>query len=256
MWVEVATGHPEYASELFESLTGVRQPAVPAAGRVWQILGRDSAVIGRIRPLAHGQEHSRILPVFPVPDVDACLATARQLGGSVRPAQSLGKNAIYEVGDPAGNVFAITAAQNLEDLPGDWPPGGLFAEFVTEDLSHLTTFYAPVLGVDVTVAEDPAAPVGTSQPEGGYRLLTRGQTIVAGSIESSFFLLGDAGLSWLVYLEVPNLDKAVVTAVELGCRVLVPPGTSPQGQYAVIEDPSHLPWGLGVTLKIPQASRR
>ncbi len=254
MWVEVATGHPAYAGELFESLTGIAQACGPDEDGTWPIHGPGNAVIGRIRPLA-GQSPGRVLPVFPVPDVAASLATARDLGGSVHPAASMAGNAVHEIHDPDGHAFAITADQaRAEGPPSTWPPGGLFAELVVEDLSQVEAFYAPVLAVTVAVIKIPLLPAGMSQPASGYRMLVRGKTVVAGAIESSFFLLGDSALSWLVYLEVPDIDKAVVTAVELGCRVLEPPGLSPQGRYAVIEDPDHLPWGLGVTVEIPEAS--
>lgn len=254
MWVEVATGHPAYTRELFESLTGIAQPCGPAEDGAWPICGPDDAVIGRIRqvtPPAPG----RVLPVFSVPDLAASLVMAQELGGSVHPAQSLAGDAVYEIHDPNGHAFAITAHRTRpEGPPSTWPPGGLFAELVVEDLSQVEAFYAPVLAATVGVIKIPLLPAGMSQPESGYRILIRGKTVVAGAIESSFFLLGDSAMSWLIYLEVPDLDKAVVTAVELGCRVLEPPGLSPQGQYAVIEDPDHLPWGLGVTVEIPEAS--
>lgn len=254
MWVEVTTGHPEYTSELFKILTGITQPPGPAEDGTWPIMGRDTAIIGRICPLAARQGGCHILPVFPVPDVAASLAAARRLGGSVQPIQSLAGNAVHKIRSPGGHAFAITANLDQEEkAPGSWPPGGLFPELIVEDLSQLAVFYAPVLAVNVDVIKATLPPAGTSQPKGGYHILTRGRTVVAGAIESSFLAIRD--LSWLVYLEVPNLGKAVVTAVELGCRVLVPPGISPQGQYAVIEDPDHLSWGLGVTAEIPEAPR-
>jgi predicted enzyme related to lactoylglutathione lyase len=227
MWVEVATGHPEYARELLEAITGITQPTKPDADGTWPILGPGNSIVGRIHP--HSKANSKVLPVFAVPDVGASLATATRLGGSVQAAQNLDGHPVYEISDPAGHSFG--------------------------ELTQLDAFYAPVLDVDVDVVKLPQLPSGMSQPESGYRLLTRGNTLVAGAIESSFFLLGDSGPNWLVYLEVPDLGNAVVAAVELGCRVLVPPGTSPQGQYAVIEDPDQLTWGLGVTAGIPEAAR-
>lgn len=254
MWVEVATGHPEYARELLEAITGITQPTKPDADGTWPILGPGNSIVGRIHP--HSKANSKVLPVFAVPDVGASLATATRLGGSVQAAQNLDGHPVYEISDPAGHSFGITAdLQQANSPPGTWPPGGLFAELLVEELTQLDAFYAPVLDVDVDVVKLPQLPSGMSQPESGYRLLTRGNTLVAGAIESSFFLLGDSGPNWLVYLEVPDLGNAVVAAVELGCRVLVPPGTSPQGQYAVIEDPDQLTWGLGVTAGIPEAAR-
>lgn len=254
MWVEVATGHPEYASELFKTLTGISQPTAPTEDGIWPILGPSAATIGRIQPLPGRQRSGRVLPVFPVPDVAASLAMATRLGGSVQQIRSLAGNAVHEIRDPNGNAFAITINLGQEETArGAWPPGGLFAELVSADLSQLLDFYVAVLAVNVDVVKAPLLPAGLSQPEGGYRILTRGRTIVAGAVEEDFFLLGGSRLSWLVYLEVPDLDRAVVAAVELGCRVLVPPGKSPQGEYAVIEDPDHLLWGLGVTVEIPEA---
>ncbi|MCW5950676.1 MAG: hypothetical protein KIT69_00170 [Propionibacteriaceae bacterium] len=257
MWVEVATGHPAYASELFQSLTGITQPPSPADGGVWPVLGPGATTIGRIRPLDDHEHRGRVLPVFPVPEIDASLAAAAQLSGSVRPIQALASQPVYEIRDPAGNTFAVTGNKNhSETRQRRWPPGGLFAELVAEDVSRLVPFYSAVLAVNIDVVKATNLPAGMAQPEDGYRILTREQTIVAGALGRTFFLRGGSSLSWLVYLEVPNLGKAIVTAAELGCRVLVPAGTSPQGQYAVIEDPDHLPWGLGVTAEIPKAPPR
>jgi predicted enzyme related to lactoylglutathione lyase len=254
MWVDVVTGDPGYASELIEAVTGVGQPCAPHDGGVRPVLGPEDAVIGRIRPLGRGRRKGFVRSVFRVPDVSACVELARQLGGGARPLPSWDGAAAYEIRSPDGNAFGVSAAGDAGLGPdGRWPPGGLFAELVVEDLSAVGAFYAPVLGLRVGIFKPPAVSAGVSQPKAGYRILARGATVVAGAIESSFFLMDKSRLGWLVYLEAPDISRAVVAAVELGCRVLVPPGRSPQGLYAVIEDPHHLPWGLGVTAATPEA---
>ncbi len=118
--------------------------------------------------------------------------------------------------------------------------GFAWYELMTTDLDAAATFYGAVTGLQ-------AAPAAMAPPGQDYRLLAlAGQNAVAGlmALPEPARAMG-VPPHWLGYVEVPDVDAALLQAQALGAKVLVPamdvPGVV---RFACIQDPQGAALGM------------
>jgi predicted enzyme related to lactoylglutathione lyase len=155
---------------------------------------------------------------------------------------------IAATGAPLASAFAQARAP--EENPSE--PGTLWwGELLARNPQKARDFYAKVVGWEpkITALEDPTRPANPGEKE--YTLFTIGGQEVAGAmkIEDAEFAKDSAPV-WLLYVQVPNVDKAVGRALELGGKVLNGPfDVQGVGRIAIIEDLE----GAKLGLVTPQA---
>ncbi|MFF9813299.1 VOC family protein [Streptomyces sp. NPDC014006] len=114
-WVELYTADIAAAAAFYHSVLGLETSAVPFPGGTYTCVnpaeGGEDAMFGGIVALADdpAETEAHWLPYFEVPDVDTVVATAEQLGGTVRvPAMDVeGVGRMARLADPYGARFAV-----------------------------------------------------------------------------------------------------------------------------------------------------
>ncbi|MFI1168967.1 VOC family protein [Streptomyces sp. NPDC020801] len=116
-WVELYTPDIAAAAAFYNKVLGLETSAVPFPGGTYTCVnpaeGGEDAMFGGIVPLADDPVEARTgaywLPYFEVTDVDAVVARAGELGGSVRRAavDIPGVGRIARLADPYGARFAV-----------------------------------------------------------------------------------------------------------------------------------------------------
>jgi predicted enzyme related to lactoylglutathione lyase len=114
-WVELYTPDIAAAAAFYHAVLSLETSAVPFPGGTYTCAnpagGGEDAVFGGLVPLADGpsETDAHWLPYFEVPDTDAVVARARELGGTVRmPATDIdGVGRVAWLADPYGARFAV-----------------------------------------------------------------------------------------------------------------------------------------------------
>jgi uncharacterized protein len=118
-------------------------------------------------------------------------------------------------------------------------------ELVSANPDKAREFYGSVIGwtpkiVSATDDTRPPAP-----GEADYTLFTANGTEQAGLTKYDSTKPNDPKPGWLTYIQVPDVDAAVVEAMKLGGKVLKAPTDADNvGRIAVIQDPDGNPVGL------------
>ena len=173
-----------------------------------------------------------------VPDVDAAVVKAKELGGSeIVPAMDIptvGRFAL--VADPQGALlFPFKEAQESAELAG--PPGaGTFCwdELLTSDAAAAVEFYKAIYGWTTTTTD--MGPMGT------YYVLHRGERMAGGVMGLP---MPGVPPHWQTHVAVTDLEATVKHAESLGGHVVMPPTPVPNmGRFAVILDPQGAPFAV------------
>ncbi|MEV5006958.1 VOC family protein [Streptomyces sp. NPDC093064] len=116
-WVELYTADIAAAAAFYNKVLGLETSAVPFPGGTYTCVnpaeGGEDAMFGGIVALADDPTEAKTgaywLPYFEVPDTDATVARAEELGGRVRvPATDVtGVGRIARLADPYGARFAV-----------------------------------------------------------------------------------------------------------------------------------------------------
>lgn len=119
-----------------------------------------------------------------------------------------------------------------------------WSEIMTTDPVRIRDFYASVAGwtPKTVAAADTTRPPNPGEAE--YTLFTRNGVEVAGAskIESGDT---DSRPGWMTYIEVANVDTAVIEALKTGGRILKAPfDDASTGRMAIVADPDGTPVGL------------
>ncbi|MFF1877599.1 VOC family protein [Leifsonia sp. NPDC058230] len=230
IWVDLQStdqaGAAAFYRQLFEWDV---PPASPETGgySVAMMRGVPVTAIGPL-PDSFGENGRSVWTTyFAVDDIAASTAAATAGGGNVLlpPGELAPGVQLAIVADPLGAVFGLWQKEKdspwLREEPGavDW------LELVEAGCENSFDFYENVLGV------------GTSQMpmgDGVYSLFDVGETSVAGAIEPA----ADIPPHWLVYLNVADLDAAVVRLTELGGAVRGERASAPGvGRWVSVVDP-------------------
>lgn len=175
---------------------------------------------------------SRWLPFLGVENVETVIAAAGRLGGSVASPSAPGSRdePAPIVLDPTGAAFCPVPMGEPADPLGDAAMPGHFcwSELLTCDPGRAAPFYEALFGW--TAAE------WNLGDQGRYWLFRRGDRDVAGMMAVADSWKRES--FWLPYVQVLSAEDTAGHAVELGGRILLPPGDVPgRGRFAVIEDP-------------------
>lgn len=117
-----------------------------------------------------------------------------------------------------------------------------WSEIMSADPARTRAFYTSVAGwTEKTVAAaDTTRPPNPGEAE--YTLFLRNGVEVAGASKID---ADDARPGWLTYIEVANVDDAVIEALKNGGRILKAPfDDTNTGRMAIVADPDGIPVGL------------
>jgi len=174
------------------------------------------------------------LPYIGAADIEATVAGAERLGGTVKRAAhdipSVGRFAI--LADPQGAAFAVFKPAGDGTLPPATPPRGSFAwmELATSNYEAAFDFYSKLFGWQALHRMDMG-------PQGVYLIFGSD-----GAQHGGIYKLNQERSSrpyWLPYAEVASADSAATAATAAGGRVIVGPLEVPGGgRIAQVIDPS------------------
>jgi predicted enzyme related to lactoylglutathione lyase len=174
------------------------------------------------------------LPYIGAADVEATVAAAERLGGSVKRAAhdipTIGRFAILS--DPQGAAFAVFKPAQEGATPPATPPRGSFSwmELATSNYEAAFDFYSKLFGWQALHRMDMG-------PQGVY-LIFGADGVQRGGI----YKLNQERSSrpyWLPYAEVASADAAATAATAAGGKVIVGPLEVPGGgRIAQVIDPS------------------
>lgn len=167
-----------------------------------------------------------------VDDVDAAVATVKELGGRVfhvETVPTIGRLAV--IADPQGAVVALFTPERAMTAHDRSRPGEFsWHELYTTDHEAALAFYGRLAGWE-RVGEHDLGPMGTyllwgrgGEPLGGMMTMPPGMKAPDGS---------DLPPSWMYYVTTADLDAALARATARGARVLNGPMEVPGGQRIV-----------------------
>lgn len=147
-------------------------------------------------------------------------------------------------------AFAIQSSPALAEGCTPSAPGSnvgtvWWSELLSTDPARSRAFYASLAGWTAKVV---AASDTTRAPEPGeaeYTIFTHDGTEVAGAAKLEGTDPNDARPGWLTYIQVTNVDNAVIEALKNGGKILKAPfDDSSVGRLAIVADPDGVPVGL------------
>ena len=229
-WINILTPEAEAAKAFFGRLLGWTFGAIPGSGWFIQV---GPSRIGGLFDLAHPQTPpgtpAGMGVMVKVDDADAAVARAIELGGSAKPAFSIG---------PPGRMAELFAPDGAEvDV---WQPGAMpgtdvdpllpgaptWFEVMTRDVDRSVAFYRALFGWTSEAAA--GAP--------GYVEFRRGGELAAGLLPTPEGI--DAPPHWGVYFTAADVDATARLAADLGGSVCLPPLDVPGiGRFAALRSP-------------------
>lgn len=229
-WYDLMTTDPEAATKFYTKVVGwgTQQWDGPMPYTMW--MNGDSP-LGGVNTLPDDARKAGAPPhwlaYIATPDVDATVARATELGGSVMvPPMDIPTAGRFAVlADPQGSVFAAFTAQN--ETPGhDGPPAlGEFSwhELATTDPEGAFTFYSDLFGWNKTEAMDMG-------PAGVYQMYGRGPMPLGGIFRKPDEMPMSA---WLLYAMVDDVEAGAERATANGGTILNGPMEVPGGDTIV-----------------------
>lgn len=237
IWFELATSDPARAKAFYSALMGwSHHDFAMGEGNLYTTLESDGAEVAGSYALMPEQAAQGVPPhwdvYFHVADVDASVARARELGGSVlvEPMDVKDHLRMAVLADPEDAVFCLMQPQGSsgvgklrQDYSVTW------VELATRDLDAACRFYAGVL--DWKLSDHPGAPVA-------YKLIGTGDGNVGGMMQMTEEW-GDLPSHWSIYLQTPDIHASLATASAHGATINVPAFEAPGvGQIAQLSDPT------------------
>ncbi|HTG32527.1 MAG TPA: VOC family protein [Thermoanaerobaculia bacterium] len=235
VWYDLMTTDPEGAKAFYTAVTGWGTQVWEEMSYTMWTVGEtpmggimklpEEAVAGGARP--HWLSH------VAVPDVDATVARARELGATIMAPPTdiptVGRYSIFT--DPQGALIAAySPAMEVPD-PEGMPPVGEYSwhELATTDPEAAVRFYTELFGWEMMSDFDMGA-------MGVYRIFGRRGTTMGGIFRRPAEMPGPP--AWLHYARVADLNAAVEAVNQQGGQVLNGPMEVPGGDWvAQILDP-------------------
>ena len=161
-----------------------------------------------------------------VDDVDATVARAQQLGGTVmRPAFDIADvGRVAMLADPQGAPFYVMRGQS-DESSNAFSPGtlghGAWNELVTSDLAGAKAFYPDLFGW--TLGD--AMPMG---PAGDYQFIEQD-----GQMIGAMFASGDREPAWRFCFKVERLERSIEALRQGGGELLAGPMEVPGGDHII-----------------------
>jgi predicted enzyme related to lactoylglutathione lyase len=116
VFMDLRTGDPGRSRRFYSELFGWTITDVPAGPTVMPMFTGAEGAWGGFTPLAADDERRpQWIPYAPVPDLDAAVARATELGASViRPRVDFPQGSVVVVDDPAGATLALWEPSSAE----------------------------------------------------------------------------------------------------------------------------------------------
>lgn len=237
-WFELASTDPEASLSFHRDLFGWNNldNDMGEMGS-YSFLRNATGTIGALCGMPPGSEGrpSSWSVYFAVADVDASVAQARELGGTLLfdPFEVPGHGRGAVLTDPNGAVFCIW--QSLSGDPGDFTMFEDHAvgwvELATRDPVGARDFYAALFGWSYPAhSEHLPGLVYTEYAVGDTRY---------GGILPMTAEWGETPSHWALYVPVADVDACLASATELGGKICVPAFTAEGvGRIARFEDPT------------------
>jgi uncharacterized protein len=240
VWHELLTSDPAAAKPFYTEVVGwgtSQWPAPPDGAPVdYTMWMAGEAPVGGLMTLppdaAAAGAPPNWLAYVAVPDVDATIAQATQLGGGVlMPAMTMpGVGRFAVLRDPQGAAFAVITGEGSS--PAETDPRPLefsWHELVTTDYKAADAFYHALFGWE-TKSEFDMGPMGI------YHMFGRDRFTYGGMFNKPAEM--PAPPHWLHYVQVESADAAAERATRAGGTVVNGPMEVPGGdRIAQIMDP-------------------
>jgi predicted enzyme related to lactoylglutathione lyase len=229
-WVDLMTTDPEGARAFYGALFGWEFDIDPnpETGNYTMCRLRGKTVAGM-----GGQPAAAGMPTgwttyFAADDVDKIAERVAEHGGNVMmaPMDVMDAGRMAMASDRDGAMFGLWQAQQHIGSELVNEPGTLtWNELRTRDLAGATAFYTEALGLRWEDYGD------------GYKVAYVGSGVVAGAMEMSQEFPPGTPAHWHVYFAVDDTAASAARVTELGGTIQVPVTDSPQGPFAVANDP-------------------
>jgi predicted enzyme related to lactoylglutathione lyase len=235
VWNDLVTEDAAAARRFYGGVFGWTFQQTTSAGGLPYLLARQGgayvAGIVQTAPRADGKPITRWLPYFSVADVDASVARAQALGGSVAlTARTIPIGRVAAVADAENAVIGLVRSSigDPDDTTTRAAAGRVvWTELPSNNPAQAVKFYGGVTGLN---------PVEVARRGGTYTMMKSGTVERAGIFKSPD---PQWSPSWLTHFGVADLAGAVERAKALGGTVLLPPSPElREGTMAVITDPS------------------
>ena len=237
VWYDLMTTDPEAAQAFYTAAVGWGTQVWENPGMSYTMWTAGETPIGGIMKLPDeavaGGARPHWLGYVAVPDTDATVARAQELGAKVRvpptDIPTVGRFAV--LADPQGASIAAFTPQGSGQGPQLPPPVGHFSwhELSTTDPEAAFTFYADLFGWEKTSAMD----MGEM---GVYQMFGPGGVPFGGIMRKPAEQPGPP--AWLHYARVADVNAAVEAVRKNGGQVIHGPMEVPGGDMiAMILDP-------------------
>ncbi len=232
-WSELTTSDQDAAKAFYGGLFGWQSDDRPVgdAGAYYSMQLLDGKPVAAIAAQPQQQREAGVPPLWnsyiSVDSADATAERAKELGAAVHaPAfdvMSVGRMAVIQ--DPQGAYFMPWEPRDHVGAALVNQPGALvWNELQSPDLDGSAAFYGELFGW--RVQEGPSM-------QGRYLMIENGDAHAGGMRE----LEPPTPPSWLVYLGVPDIDRALAKLGELGGMTLAGPIDIQMAKLAVVADP-------------------
>ncbi|HJU65497.1 MAG TPA: VOC family protein [Gemmatimonadaceae bacterium] len=228
VWYELMTLDPDAAGEFYRGVTGWATMPFEGAGVPYTFWMNGEAPIGGLMTLPQELASMGVpphwLPYVGVDDCDATAEKAKKLGARVNvpptDIPNVGRFAV--LADPQGAVFAIVKELTPPERDDSLPERGQVSwhELMTTDHTAAFDFYSKLFGWQKTTAMD-MGEMGTYQMYGTGKLELGGMFNLPPGMP--------APPNWLIYVKVPDADKAAARVKESGGQVMNGPMDIPGG---------------------------
>lgn len=239
-WYDLISPDPDGARKFYAPLTNWGTQPFGKDYTMWTTSGAPFAGIYRLSP----QMREEGIPphwmlYVETSDVDATARLTTSLGGKVmngpNDIPNVGRYAVLQ--DPHGASFGVYQPAGKSQSWDGTPQIGRMAwhELMTTDHAKAFEFYRKLFGWDKT---------GDMDMGGGnmYQMYGKGQPF--GGMFTRFGDMAGMRPFWLVYIHVPDVQKAFDKAVKAGAMVQRPPMEIPGGTVAILGDPQGAAFAL------------
>jgi predicted enzyme related to lactoylglutathione lyase len=234
IWYELTTPDVDAAKKFYPRFTGWGTQAFDKDYTMWTTGGVPVAGLFRLTDeMAQQGVPPNWMPYVEANDVDETAAKAVSLGGKIMhgPDDIPGAGRFAVVQDPQGAVFGIYKSSNPTGAWDGTPVIGRFSwhELMTTDYVAAFEFYRALFGWEKTGEMD----MGGGQ---NYFMYGKGDQMYGGMYNATADMAGMHPF-WLLYINVPDVGKAVTTATKAGATIHRPQMDIPGGSIAILGDP-------------------
>lgn len=230
IWVDVSSPDLEKSKEFYIGLFGWTAFSVPdpAAGG-YGFFQLDGKAVAGFGPTFDPSQPPVWNHYVGTTDADETLKKVAEAGGTiVMPAMDVmgqGRMAVFQ--DPTGAFCSLwqtitMGGAELFNVPGAFS----WSELSTRDIAGAKDFYPKVFGWGVK-----------DSPDGSYTEWQIEGRSIAGGMQMTPDFPAQVPPYWLLYFNVSNAQESVDKATALGGKVVMGPMDSPQGPFAVLQDP-------------------